>query len=92
MPRTDEPVCLACEGCPVCDANPACCMDCTGGEVVEGPVKFCECEGHTCGPAPEDVDPAVLVSQDIKPPMPSALANAIGGPGTAAPAYSPGLR
>lgn len=55
MPRKDEPLCAACEGCPVCTANPDCCIDCTG--CAEEGLFVCECEGHYCGPAPADTEP-----------------------------------
>lgn len=59
MPRKDEPLCAACDGCPVCAVNPDCCTDCTAefGEDDTLVVAICECEGHYCGPASEDVEP-----------------------------------
>lgn len=65
MSGLDEPLCPFCDGCPVCAVDPDCCDDCTGN-LEEGDI-FCECEGHFCGPQPDDVEPEEPPDDEARP-------------------------
>ncbi len=57
MTVPDKLICAACDGCPTCAVSD-CCVDCTYEPATErvDAVFICECEGHACGPGPDEIE------------------------------------